>query len=290
MSTLKLFGRISNQIVHDRNKGGEAESELSQSISHCLTFDPLIKFGCVLAALIHDADHQGLPNSQLVKKQSPLVNRYGNQSTAEQHSVNVGWNLFMDSTLLDCVCPTEADAQLLRQIVVNCVLATDIVDRNLAALRNARWNTAFETTMEMDSSRLAPQKFHTTISPATTNHVIEDANRKATIVLELLIQASDVSHTMQHWHVYCKWNECLFREMYEAHLNGHSDCDPSKVWYEAEIGFFENYIIPLATKLRDSGCYGVSGDEFLSYARSNLEEWRIRGQEVVADMREKSKR
>jgi hypothetical protein len=32
----------------------------------------------------------------------------------------------------------------------------------------------------------------------------EDINRKATIVIEHLIQASDVSHTMQHWHVYQK--------------------------------------------------------------------------------------
>jgi hypothetical protein len=36
----------------------------------------------------------------------------------------------------------------------------------------------------------------------------EDTNRKATIVIEL-IQASDVSHAMQHWHVYQKWNARL---------------------------------------------------------------------------------
>jgi hypothetical protein len=29
-----------------------------------------------------------------------------------------------------------------------------------------------------------------------------DSNRKATILIEHIIQASDVAHTMQHWHVY----------------------------------------------------------------------------------------
>ena len=57
-------------------------------------------------------------------------------------------------------------------------MATDIFDKELSALRKARWEKAFG----MDES----------FSPAGTN-------RKATIVIEHLIQASDVAHTMQHW-------------------------------------------------------------------------------------------
>ena len=36
-----------------------------------------------------------------------------------------------------------------------------------------------------------------------------DLDRKATIVIEHIIQASDVSHTMQHWHVYQRWNSMV---------------------------------------------------------------------------------
>jgi hypothetical protein len=286
MSTVKLFGRISSQNLNNGNHVGEAQLMSPESYSYWLTFNPLIKFGSVLAALIHDADHQGVPNSQLVKEEEEnelqqlfMLNNYGKVSVAEQHSVNIGWKLFMDSKLLEYVCSTEADALLLRQIVINSVMATDIVDRDLASSRNARWKAAFDnnnSTTDVDATVVATDD-------EDTQH------RKATIVLELLLQASDVSHTMQHWHVYCKWNERLFLEMYTAYLDGRSDCDPSKIWYDGEIGFFEKYIIPLATKLRDSGCYGVSGDEFLSYATSNLEEWKLRGHEVVASMMEKIK-
>ena len=47
--------------------------------------------------------------------------------------------------------------------------------------------------------------------------------------------------------------------------------------YQGEIGFFDFYIIPLAQKLMECGVFGVSGDEFLNYARANRREWEIKG-------------
>ena len=51
----------------------------------------------------------------------------------------------------------------------------------------------------------------------------DDVNRKATIILEHLIQASDISHTMQHWHIYRKWNEMFFQENLLAYHEGRAD-------------------------------------------------------------------
>ena len=88
-------------------------------------------------------------------------------------------------------------------------------------MRNQRWNSAFsDDNGEELGSRNA-------------------VNRKATIVIEHLIQASDVAHTMQHWHVFRKWNENLFMEMYRAYKDGRADKDPSEFWYQGEIGFFD---------------------------------------------------
>ncbi|CAB9531964.1 Guanylate cyclase (Partial), partial [Seminavis robusta] len=108
-------------------------------------------------------------------------------------------------------------------------------------------------------------------------------NRKATIVLEHLMQASDVSHTMQHWVVFRKWNERLFNEMYQAFVDGRSDRDPSKGWYQGELGFFDYYIIPLAKKLETCGVFGVSSHEYLSYAQANRREWEAKGEQLVKD-------
>jgi hypothetical protein len=152
-----------------------------------------------------------------------------------------------------------------RQLVVNCVMATYIMDKDLKTLRNDRWDRAFSDA-----------------------HVEEpdDVSRscKATIVIEHLIQASDVAHTMQHWHIYRKWNERLFEEMSRAYTEGQADMDPAEFWYKGEIGFFDFYILPLAKKLSECGVFGVSSDEYLNYATKNREESERRGQEVVAGM------
>ena len=109
-------------------------------------------------------------------------------------------------------------------------------------------------------------------------------NRKATIVIEHIIQASDVAHTMQHWHVYRKWNEKLFWECYKAYKQGRSDKNPIEYWYQGEIGFFDFYIIPLAKKLKECGVFGVSSDEYLNYALRNREEWSQQGHQVVEEL------
>ena len=91
---------------------------------------------------------------------------------------------------------------------------------------------------------------------------------------------------MQHWHVYRKWNRRLFREMYTAYQEGRMGANPAEFWYKGEIGFFDNYIIPLAKKLKDCNVFGVSSDECLNYAVSNRAEWIERGQDIVAEAME----
>jgi hypothetical protein len=158
----------------------------------------------------------------------------------------------------------EEEFKRFRQLVVNGVMATDIVDKDLKTLRNNRWDAAF------DESKIETE--------------CRARILKATIVIEHLIQASDVAHTMQHWHIYRRWNERFFKECYQAYMNGRADSDPATNWYKGEISFFDFYIIPLAKKLQSCGVFGVSSDEYLSYALQNRKEWEERGEEMVKTM------
>jgi hypothetical protein len=149
------------------------------------------------------------------------------------------------------------------------VLATDIFDKELNDLRKKRWQQAFSEEEEEEDEGKEQSV---------------DSDLRATIVIEHIIQASDVSHTMQHWHVYRKWNKCLFKELYQAYKEGRMGKNPAEFWYQGELGFFDNYVIPLAKKLKECGVFGVSSDEYLNYALANREEWAERGQEVVAGL------
>ena len=239
---------------------------------HISTFgissDPLCQLAIVFSALIHDVDHSGVPNSQLVKENAPIATKYHKRSVAEQNSVDIAWGILMEDRyedLRDCIFENDTERRRFRQLVVNSVMATDIVDKELKQLRDNRWATAFDESKSGSMSDV-------------------DVNRKATIVIEHIIQASDVAHTMQHWHIYSKWNEKLFCEMYTAYLSGRAATDPSEGWYGGEIWFFDNYIIPLAKKLKECGVFGVASDEYLGFALENREEWVIKGKAVVAKM------
>ena len=55
-------------------------------------------------------------------------------------------------------------------------------------------------------------------------------------------------------------------------------------WYQQELDFFDRYVIPLARRLKESGAFGVSGDEYLNYAEKNRVEWEAKGRDVVQAM------
>ena len=95
------------------------------------------------------------------------------------------------------------------------VLATDIFDPELNDLRKKRWNQAFAETS----------------IAATTS--ANDA--RATVVIEHIMQASDVCHTMQHWHVYRRHNYRLFTEIAEAYRDGRCAANPAEFWYEGKL-------------------------------------------------------
>lgn len=217
MSVTKLLSRI---VAPDLASSDKATLH---DHTYGITSDPLTQFSCVFAALIHDVEHQGVPNAQLVKEESPLADKYHDQSVAEQNSVEKAWTMFMSpdyDEFRSGLCPTPEEMKRCRQLIVNAVMATDIVDKELKNARNARWEKAFSSNHDEEHPR-------------------DSINRKATIVIEHLIQASDVSHTMQHWFIFRKWNERLFHEMFKAYKEGRSAANPSDFWYKGEIGFFD---------------------------------------------------
>ena len=92
---------------------------------------------------------------------------------------------------------------------------------------------------------------------------------------------SDTGYPMLPKAVYKKWNGKLYQESYVAWKEGRIETNPADIWYEQELGFFDNYVIPLARRLKESGAFGVSGQEYLTYAEKNRVEWAAKGRDVV---------
>ena len=120
---------------------------------------------------------------------------YKNKSAAEQNSIDFAWRLLMGASFDDlraCIFATPAELKRFRMLLVNSVMATDVFDPDLKALRDSRWEKAF-TSSKDDPETTSKQQVD------NVNGGDEATDRKATIVIEHIIQAADVAHTMQHW-------------------------------------------------------------------------------------------
>jgi uncharacterized protein (DUF2384 family) len=150
--------------------------------------------------MIHDVDNAGVSNAA-----GKVLS--GQKRRTEFSRCGMGFVAALQ--LRRTIYSTEDDGKRFRQLVVNLVLATDIFDKEPKELRSL---------LRSRSNRCA-KAFRETYSLQDASTVLssEESNRKATVVIEHIIQASDVAHTMQHWHIYNKWNRRFFNEMYEAY-------------------------------------------------------------------------
>lgn len=186
MATNKFLQRIiaPDLDLHDIEKAKKDQGQFASQLhdyTHGIN-DPLTLFAIVFSALIHDVDHRGTSNAQLQREDPQMAEMYENKSIAEQNSLDIAWNLLSSHEFIDlrrCLFANEADFKHFRQVTVNVVLATDIFDKELNDLRKARWEKAFAERSAADDAG------------------IDGKGLRATIVIEHIIQASDVAHTMQ---------------------------------------------------------------------------------------------
>ena len=122
MSVSKLLGRIVAPSAREFDASVAETGRALHDHTYGITSDPLTQFSCVLSALIHDADHPGVPNTQLVREQTVEAEKYKNKSVAEQNSVDRCWNLLMQpqyEELRKTIYTTTAGLTRFRSLVVN---------------------------------------------------------------------------------------------------------------------------------------------------------------------------
>jgi hypothetical protein len=69
----------------------------------------------------------------VVKGEKELASAYNDKSVAEQNSVDVAWALLMDDSFsaIRVIYSNDDELKRFRQLVVNSVMATDIMDKDL---------------------------------------------------------------------------------------------------------------------------------------------------------------
>lgn len=136
LASVVQYSRIvnPNEISHQNSTDDELAAYLHDH-TFGITSDPLTQFACILAGLIHDLDHPGVPNAVLVQEQDPLATKYKEKSVAEQNSVDLSWDMLMKyKELQACIYSTKEELTRFRSILVNVVMVSGLSWRSSAVL------------------------------------------------------------------------------------------------------------------------------------------------------------
>ena len=111
---------------------------------------PLTQFTFVFAALIHDVQHEGISNRQLVKEGHPLAMRYNDRSILEQNSLSLSFEILMLPEFANLQCAifaTPEERHSFRSLLIDLVLSTDISCPEQTEIENSKWKLAFPSNI-----------------------------------------------------------------------------------------------------------------------------------------------
>ena len=189
----------SDEKKKKKKKKGDSNDDFMKALSHHnrtfgISSDPLVQFAVMFATLVHDLDHPGVPNRQLIREGSPMAQKFESRSLSQQNAIHRAWDLLAQDNfreLRDTICPTKRDLKRFREIFVTAVMATDLADVESNRRRALRWQKAFSP--EAVEARTKKSQ------SSMTFYSKDELDKLATIVIEVLMQASVVAHAMQHW-------------------------------------------------------------------------------------------
>jgi hypothetical protein len=236
------------------------------------TFHPLVRFAAIFSTVIQAVDHAGIPNFHLAIEKPQMASVYKQKCVIQQNAFHLSWELLMEgdyANLRRAIYQTEEEQRIFRQIMVNCIIATESLDKDHRMIRENRWVCAFGSSNSQVSANKASSSLN---------------DQQATILLEHMVQISTMAHMVQNWESYKIWNRRLYEEMHKAFIDRRILRDPSQRWFEGELGCFDFFVLPLTKRLRNCGRFGPTTDDMIAQAEHNRKQWYDMGRALVHEM------
>ena len=165
LSANKLLDLMLHQV--DLEIREQVKEQERKRPTYGIKYDPLAQLAFLFSALIHDVDHTGISNRQLVLESDDLAVLYNDQSVAEQRSLAVAFTTLKQPQYTELryimfaatfhskpdASPDRASTSLLmsngedffrfRKLVIDLVLATDIASPERTQIVKSKWKEAF---------------------------------------------------------------------------------------------------------------------------------------------------
>jgi len=304
-----------SHVTISMNKLITAKYEHSSSSQHSNKNDQescqnaFISFMMVYSALVHDVCHTGRSNKMLQDLNEELYQHLP-APLAEHLSINTAvkaLDMSEFSNLKTVIIPTIDIKIEFGKILFCAILCTDVASQDRLKEVKERFdhvNTNYQAHSNSwenaQSNSTVPENFNQQLCPLsphleTIHHVLslseEDIEMKQSFIttstslekivaIEHLMQVADVAHCMQGWENFIKWNYRLYREFMDCHKHNLIS-EPSQSWASGQIGFINNYILPLAERT-ETCCGSVANLNLVQSAKNNRQRWENEGQFITA--------
>jgi hypothetical protein len=228
----------------------------------------LILLACLLAAAIHDFEHEGLSNDFLVKTGADRALCYNDRSVNENHHVAAAFALMQhpDKDFLSQLSSTQY--RRLRSIVVELVLGTDAAEGNKVLKGFTDYLDAADKSIIVPSTDPIQSPYMPTKVPETNS------------ALQIMLKCADLGHLALEWDAHVAWVERLETEFFAQgdmektlefpEISFLMDRDRPGV-SKTQTGFFQFVVVPLFTSLVRAF---PAAKPMLAQVESNFESWR----------------
>merc|ERR1712048_811540 len=150
----------------------------------------LLMMACLLAAAVHDYDHQGLTNEFLVKTRDARALLYNDQHVNESHHIAAAFAVLQRA---ECNFLTKLPAdqyRRLRSLIIDLVLATDMANHG---------NLVKSFTEELDKSTAPSDQL---------------SGKASVLLLQIAMKCADLGHLALDWALHLKWLQRLEIEFF----------------------------------------------------------------------------
>jgi cAMP-specific phosphodiesterase 4/calcium/calmodulin-dependent 3',5'-cyclic nucleotide phosphodiesterase len=226
----------------------------------------LILLACLLAAAIHDFEHEGLSNDFLVKTGAERAVCYNDRSVNENHHAAAAFALMQhpDNNFLSGLSPVHY--RRLRSIVVELVLGTDAAEGN--------------KFLKVFTEHLDAADKKTIKTPGTESPYMPTTAQETTSALQIMLKFADLGHLALEWDAHVAWVERLETEFFAQgdmektlefpEISFLMDRDRPGV-SKTQTGFFQFVVVPLFTSLVRAF---PAATPMLEQVERNFESWR----------------
>lgn len=222
----------------------------------------------LLAAIVHDYEHEGVTNDFLVKTSSERAILYNDKSPNENHHVAAAWFVLQkpECNFLDGM--TVREYRQLRRLVVDLVLNTDMSEHG----------KSLKKFKEVVSS--AAPVFKSEGVADSSSGFVASSMEDAVTVLQLALKCSDLGHLSLGWGSHMRWVQRLEDEFF-AQGDQEKNIGMPEVSFlmdrekqgvsDSQVGFFNFVVLPL---FREFVAAFPSAQPMLSAVEANYQKWQ----------------